>query len=118
MKFSITVTLRMAEFLEPSVFEAASELKVGRLEWTTQRDKRRVVVMAVYRDLSKYDGKLLLCRLKELSDMNGVDVSGIVVAVENNSVADAVRMIGSVPITNSTRREAADEIASTYRVLH
>jgi hypothetical protein len=97
MKFSISATIRMAEFLEPDVYEVAGNLKVGRMSWTIERANRRVAVLAAFRALSKCEGRMLLLRLKEISEMKGVNVKNIVVAVENECVSLATQALGAMP---------------------
>ncbi len=109
MKFTITVTIKLPEFLEPVVYAKAGELKIGRLDWTIQRDERRVFVIAAYRDLCKYDGKLILCQLKELSEMTGVLISNIVIAVENNGLANALRTLSLIPLQKAPLRSIPEQ---------
>jgi hypothetical protein len=118
MKYTITATIRMAEFLEPDIYEVASSLKMGRMEWTTQRGERRVAVVAAFHDLSQSEGKLLLCRLKEISEINGVNVKNIIVAVENQCVSWASRTLRAMPLHKSDQAAAFAQFDSTGHLLH
>jgi hypothetical protein len=118
MKYSITATIRMAEFLESDVYEVAGRLKMGRMDWTIQRGDRRVAVVAAFHDLSQSEGKLLLCHLKEISEINGVNVRNIVVAVENQCVSLATQTLGAMPSHRSDQTAALMRHEHISDVLH